>query len=318
MQILEQKFVGMEIMLYVCIVIKFQQIISHKTFSINYLSSNDMNTYFTKEKLCYNEGLDLYIGKIQRKRLYCLNDVCRIFGMFFRDVKNELEKSGHYIIGIMVKRNIRCSENTFTDYEGLMEVLLMSRYDKSSKFKAWIDAIPSTSFKRVQKYSKRTTKTARLNANNKIVNTRNNTKIVDDTNSCNKYDHVVELPKGDVQTGVFQSTKFNETSLCQRYGVGIHNQCMPGSLDNGKDFILDFCKYEDISVAMLIFYLSHVGKMTRCLYRNSLDITDCNDADNNLKWIDDLQYFLKNKYNGTPYYDQPPKLVALKEKIKES
>jgi len=280
-----------------------------------------MNIYLTKEKLSYDGGQDLYIGKINRKRLYCLNDVCRIFGIFFRETKKSLEEGGHYVCGIMIKRNKRCAENAFTDYDGLIEVLLMSRYDKSSTFKKWIDSIPDTSFKNCQKYTKKEAKQARPNANKNNKSSQTSINVVE--TGKQRVDSVetktVEFPKQEGQQVESSKSRVTPSSFQKEKEKVKHSTNGKSDDDsNIKDIIVDFCKYENMKIDTLLFCLSHVESMTKSNYEQCLGPVASLRALTNLRWLRDLQIFIKAKYKDSPYFDQLPSTVAYKEKYKVS
>lgn len=327
MQILEQKFVGVKIQSYVCIVNKLLHYSLHIIDKQNIFNIFGMNIYLTKEKLSYEGGQDLYIGKINRKRLYCLNDVCRIFGIFFRDTKKSLEEGDHYVCGIMIKRKKRCSENTFTDYDGLIEVLLMSRYDKSSSFKKWIDSIPETSFKKCQKYTKKESKSVRPNANknNKSSQVSNNEVETGKQRVGSVETKTVEFPKPETSQVESSESRVTQSSSQQSSLENEEHTNRPTpsikpkvSSSTGKpiDAILEYCKINDFSIDTFLFFLTHVRNMTKERYMEGG--MGYMEAVHYLKWLDNFGDLVREVYKTSPYYLQRPSLAALGEKYKVS
>lgn len=285
-----------------------------------------MELYLTKEKLVYDGSQDLYIGKIGRKRLYCLNDVCRIFGIFFRDTKNDLVQNGNYTVGVMIQRKKRYMENTFVDYDGLIEVLLMSRYDKSVGFKKWVDSIPDASFKKCQKYVKSEISTARSKANKDTVTHKtetatsktSNPKSVESKNIETKIvesksveSNLVETNESRVEKGIlaFKIDQINND--------GIDTSESPtedAEIDIKGDMILSICNKERYSVETLVYCLGHLNFCARVAYFNN-KLIDFDKAVKHLNWIEDLRKALKKKYGHTPYYRECPSSVRAREEI---
>lgn len=318
----------MKISSYVCIVNKLLHYSLHIIDKQNIYNIFGMNIYLTKEKLSYDGGQDLYIGKINRKRLYCLNDVCRIFGIFFRDTKNSLEEGGRYVCGIMIKRKKRCSENTFTDYDGLIEVLLMSRYDKSSSFKKWIDSIPETSFKKCQKYTKKEIKSVRPNANkhNKSSQTPNNVVETGKQRVSSVETKSVEFPQKETPQVESSESRVTQSSSKKSSSENTKSPTLNAQSVNpnvvasiGKppvDGILEYCKINDYSVDTLLFFLSHVRNMTKERYIESG--IDYMKSLSYLKWLDDFIDFTRDLYHTSPYYLKSPRMVDMEGKYKVS
>ena len=285
-----------------------------------------MELYLTKEKLVYDGSQDLYIGKIGRKRLYCLNDVCRIFGIFFRDTKKNLVENGNYSIGVMIQRKKRYMENTFIDYDGLIEVLLMSRYD-SVAFKKWVDSIPETAFKKCQKYVKKTeTSTARSIANKNTVTKKSastasktvKSKSVESKNTEAKSvesrsveSNLVETNESRVEKGIL-AFKIDQIS-----NDGIDTSESPtedAEIDIKGDMIHSICNKERYSVETLVYCLGRLNFCARIAYYNN-KLIDFDKAVKHLNWIDDLRRALKRKYGNTPYYRESPSSVRTREEI---
>ena len=288
-----------------------------------------MELYLTKEKLVYDGSHDLYVGKIGRKRLYCLNDVCRIFGIFFRDTKKNLVENGNYTVGVMIQRKKRYMENTFVDYDGLIEVLLMSRYDKSVGFKKWVDSIPETAFKKCQKYIKSEAITARSKANkntnsNVSVSAERKTaksKSVESKNTESKIvesktveSDLVETNESRIEKGIlaFKIDQINNDGIDTS-----ESHTEDAEIDIKGDMILSICNKERYSVETLVYCLGHLNFCARVAYYNN-KLIDFDKAVKHLNWIEDLRKALKRKYGHTPYYRECPSSVRAREEIAKS
>lgn len=231
----------------------------------------------------------------------------------------------------MIKRKKRCSENIFTDYDGLIEVLLMSRYDKSSSFKKWIDSIPESAFKKCQKYTKKEAQ-ARSNANkiNKSSQVSNNVVETGKQRVDSVETKSVEFPKSDTQQVEFSESRvtqpsFKQSSFKQSSSENTKPETSPTpsitpgvsqSVSKPVDAISEYCKIYDYSIDTFLFFLSHVRNMTKERYMEGG--MGYMEAVSYLKWIDDFIDIIRDMYKTSPYYLQNPSLAALGEKYKVS
>lgn len=262
-----------------------------------------MELYLTKEKLVYDGSHDLYISKIGRKRLYCLNDVCRIFGIFFRDTKKNLSDNCNYMVGVMIQRKKRYMENTFIDYDGLIEVLLMSRYDKSVVFKKWLDSIPESSFKKCKKYVRKSICNP-CQKSSKPTTAKNEKVEIKNVGVRS----VEEPTRSIVIPTSFAKECVNTTSIVSE------SHTENNKMDISNDMILSICNKEKWSVEMLVVHLDHLCFASKIAYLNN-NLIDFDNAVSHLAWIEDLRMALKKKYGSTPYYRYCPSTVLMQEKL---
>lgn len=113
-----------------------------------------MDIRTTNEKVISESFGDLYIGKIGKKNIYCLRDICKSLHIYVKEGLGFLEKRGIQPIGVMVKRSALYKENKFVDYNGVLEILLASYKDIACDYKAWIDSVPNEKFKSCPIYHK--------------------------------------------------------------------------------------------------------------------------------------------------------------------
>lgn len=82
---------------------------------------------------------ELNLGKVGNVKVYCLADVYRILGVLHRDGDEILKKYGCYTVPLLVKRRVITRSYMFTDYDGLLTILIETRKTKANTFKRWID-----------------------------------------------------------------------------------------------------------------------------------------------------------------------------------
>lgn len=126
-----------------------------------------MDIKTTNEKVISKSFGDLYIGKIGKKNIYCLRDICKSLHIYVKEGLGVLEKRGIQPIGVMVKRGSLYKENKFVDYNGVLEILLASNKNIACDYKAWIDSIPEENFKSCPIYHK--TKVTRKKVSRRVI-----------------------------------------------------------------------------------------------------------------------------------------------------